>query len=51
MSITFIGGGNMATAIAGGLVARGRAASGIAIVDPVDAQRAKLEAALRGVRT
>jgi pyrroline-5-carboxylate reductase len=51
MSITFIGGGNMATAIAGGLVARGRAASGIAIVDPVDAQRAKLEAALPGVRT
>ena len=51
MSITFIGGGNMAGAIAGGLVARGRAASGIAIVDPVDAQRAKLEAALPGVRT
>lgn len=51
MSITFIGGGNMASAIAGGLVARGRAASGIAIVDPVDAQRAKLEAALPGVRT
>jgi len=51
MSITFIGGGNMASAIAGGLVARGRAASGISIVDPVDAQRAKLEAALPGVRT
>ncbi len=51
MTITFIGGGNMASAIAGGLVARGRAATGIAIVDPVDAQRAKLEAALPGVRT
>ncbi len=51
MTITFIGGGNMASAIAGGLVARGRPASGIAIVDPVDAQRAKLEAALPGVRT
>lgn len=51
MSITFIGGGNMASAILGGLVARGHAASGIAIVDPVDAQRAKLEAALPGVRT
>ncbi len=51
MTITFIGGGNMASAIAGGLVARGRAASGIVIVDPVDAQRAKLEAALPGVRT
>ena len=44
MTITFIGGGNMASAIAGGLVARGRPASGIAIVDPVDSQRAKLEA-------
>ena len=51
MTITFIGGGNMASAIAGGLVARGRPASGIAIVDPVDSQRAKLEAALPGVRT
>jgi len=51
MSILFIGGGNMASAIAGGLVARGRAAREIAIVDPVDAQRAKLEGALPGVRT
>ncbi len=51
MSITFLGGGNMASAIAGGLVARGRAAREIAIVDPVDAQRAKLEAAMPGVRT
>ncbi|MFO1308571.1 MAG: pyrroline-5-carboxylate reductase [Burkholderiales bacterium] len=51
MSILFIGGGNMASAIAGGLVARGRAAREIAIVDPVDAQRAKLEAAMPGVRT
>lgn len=51
MSITFIGGGNMAAAIAGGLVARGRAARDIAIVDPVESQRAKLERALPGVRT
>lgn len=49
--ITFIGGGNMANAIAGGLVARGRPARDIAIVDPVDAQRSKLERALPGVRT
>jgi len=49
--IVFIGGGNMASAIAGGLVARGHATRDIAIVDPVDAQRAKLERALPGVRT
>ena len=49
--ITFIGGGNMAIAIAGGLCARGRAAREIAFVDPVDAQRAKLEAAFAGART
>ena len=51
MSITFIGGGNMAAAIAGGLVSRGRPARDIAIVDPVESQRAKLERALPGVRT
>lgn len=51
MSILFIGGGNMASAIAGGLVARGRPAREIAIVDPVEAQRAKVERALPGVRT
>ena len=49
--IVFIGGGNMASAIAGGLIARGRAASGIAIVDPVEAQRARLAASFPGVRT
>jgi len=49
--ITFIGGGNMASAIAGGLIARGRPARDIAFVDPVDAQRAKLEAAMPGART
>ena len=49
--IVFIGGGNMASAIAGGLIARGRAAREIAFVDPVDAQRAKLESSFPGVRT
>ena len=49
--ITFIGGGNMASAIAGGLVARGRAAREIAFVEPVEAQRARLEAAFAGART
>ncbi|CAG1007441.1 pyrroline-5-carboxylate reductase [Burkholderiales bacterium] len=50
MTILFIGGGNMATAIAGGLIARGRAPSGIAFVDPVEAQRAKLAAAFPGAQ-
>ena len=49
--ITFIGGGNMASAIAGGLIARGRSAREIAFVDPVDAQRMKLEASMPGART
>jgi pyrroline-5-carboxylate reductase len=49
--ITFVGGGNMASAIAGGLIARGRPAGAIAFVDPVDAQRAKLESSFPGART
>ena len=48
MSITFIGAGNMATAIAGGLIGRGRPPGEIAFVDPVDAQRAKLDAQYAG---
>ncbi|MCC7116010.1 MAG: pyrroline-5-carboxylate reductase [Burkholderiales bacterium] len=42
MTITFIGGGNMATAIAGGQIARGRPAGDLAVVEPLEAQRAKL---------
>jgi pyrroline-5-carboxylate reductase len=49
-TLVFIGGGNMASAIVGGLVARGRRPDSILVVDPVDAQRAKLEHDL-GVRT
>ena len=41
--IAFIGGGNMASAILGGLVASGRAADSILVVDPGSAQREKLE--------
>ena len=51
MSITFLGAGNMATAIAGGLVARGHGPSELAFVDPVDEQRARLAAAYPGART
>ena len=48
--IAFIGGGNMAAAIIGGLIKSGRAADSIGVVDPGDAQRAKLEADF-GVRS
>jgi pyrroline-5-carboxylate reductase len=49
-TLAFIGGGNMAAAIIGGLVRQGRAADSILVVDPGDAQRAKLQSEF-GVRT
>lgn len=42
MTIAFVGGGNMASAIIGGLIAKGRAATEFIVVDPSDAQRASL---------
>ena len=42
-NIAFIGGGNMASAIIGGLIKRGLAASQIQVVEPFDEQRAKLK--------
>lgn len=48
--LAFIGGGNMASAIIGGLVAAGRSGDSILVIDPGEAQRAKL-AAEHGVRT
>lgn len=41
-AIAFIGGGNMASAIIGGLLKRGQAASQIQVVEPWKEQRAKL---------
>ncbi len=47
--LVFIGGGNMASAIVGGLLRAGTAAGAIAIVEPWAEQRARLEAAFPGV--
>ena len=48
--ISFVGGGNMATALIGGLVERGFAADGMQVVDPSDESRDRL-ACTFGVRT
>jgi len=49
MSLTFIGGGNMATALAGGRVRAGAAAHELRVVEPVEAQRAALAARFPGI--
>ncbi|MDO8931717.1 MAG: pyrroline-5-carboxylate reductase [Rhodocyclaceae bacterium] len=49
MKITFIGGGNMAVALIGGLRKQGFSAAGIQVVEPVEAARDKLTDAF-GVR-
>ncbi len=49
MKITFLGGGNMATALIGGMRQQGFSAPGIQVVEPVDAARDRLTDAF-GVR-
>jgi pyrroline-5-carboxylate reductase len=49
-SLAFVGGGNMAAAIVGGLVRSGRAPQSILVVDPGEAARGRLAADF-GVRT
>ncbi|MEY3202265.1 MAG: Delta 1-pyrroline-5-carboxylate reductase [Pseudomonadota bacterium] len=44
MQITFIGGGNMASALIGGLIARGQPAGSVHVIEPSDAARQKLAA-------
>ena len=50
MRIAFVGGGNMATCLVGGLIARGTMAASIVVADPVESQRQKLQARF-GVQT
>ena len=42
LSIAFIGGGNMASALIGGLIQAGRPAGSIVVVEPLESQRDKL---------
>jgi pyrroline-5-carboxylate reductase len=49
MTTLFIGGGNMASALVGGLIARGTPAPSVAVVEPVAAQRDRLAARFPGV--
>ncbi len=50
MTIVFVGGGTMASALIGGMLARGRAAADLRVVEPSSGQRAKLAARFAGVR-
>ncbi len=49
MIVTFIGGGNMATALVGGRIAAGASPRDFRVVEPVEAQRAALAARFAGI--
>lgn len=49
-TLAFIGGGNMASAIIGGLLRAGRPAASVIVVEPFEAQRAKLASEFPGLR-
>jgi len=51
MGISFIGGGNMATALIGGMIARGHAAADFHVVEPYAEQRSRLAARFPGIVT
>ena len=50
MTMTFIGGGNMATALVGGMIARGMHGADFRVVEPNDAQRERLAGRFPGLR-
>ena len=50
MKATFVGGGNMAAAMVGGLVARGAAGGSIGVIEPSAPQRDRLAARFPGLR-
>ncbi len=51
LSVAFVGGGNMASAVIGGLVQRGLPAARIQVVEPHAPSRVRLEADFPGIRT
>jgi len=49
VNVTFIGGGNMATALIGGMIARGRSATDFRVVEPIAEQRQRIAERFPGV--